>query len=471
MKCLMEVSIVISKDTEIFEIGKFVLEIGRDGDIEKLTREILNDNYKDDSDFINDIEKGIRNDVERQKNNIVGMDRGLLFICCERGSEALRDVLICYNDSNVINLIVSQAIYQLEEFRKDFNNKEYLDLYILRLDEIIYIFENEVILIENNLLKKVKEKMLKIYEQEDTVMKIRSRRKYISNVLLYNCEKWKEEMKKDNEEITSELDEFVARRTYEQYSFKEPGFYKNIIKLEKWTEFEEMTDLIKNELVKFDVNINYCDKIEQFINNEFSEDGVFPSDIMFIRNSMDNALSEMTLVATKMYSQARPNSSNPNFGFYYLKYFIYKNSEIEENVLTADGKQLKELIKEAKELVNKIEILRNAYIAHYDLTKLKEARSIQLDLGEFKRIHSISSKIFEILSLYRFHYYDSAYMNFIKYNGFENIVCKSYFMNNIQTTDLDRYLDILRSNLKPKLIERAEKVKNMMNQVNDSNDK
>lgn len=467
----MEVSIVISKDTEIFEIGKFCLEIGRDGNIEKLTREILNDKFKDNFDFINDIEKGVRNDIERQKDNIVGMDKGLLFVSCERGSEELRDVLICYNDNNVINWIILQAIYQLEEFRKDFKNKDVLDLFILRLDEIIYIFENEIILIENNLLKKVKENMLAIYEQEDTVMKIRSRRRYISEFLLYNCEKWKEEMKKDDEEITSELDEFVARRTYEQYSLKEPGFYKNIIKPDKWTEFEEMTDLIKNELIKFDVNINYCDKIENFINNEFSEDGVFPSDIMFIRNSMDNALSEMTLVSTKMYSQARPNSSNPNFGFDYLKYFIYTNSESKETVLTADGKQLKELIKEAKEMVNKIEILRNAYIAHYDLTKLKEARSIQLDLGEFKRIHSISSKIFEILSLYRFHYYDPAYMNLIKYNGFENIVCKSYVMNNIQTTDLDRYLDVLRLNLKPKLIERAEKVKNMMNQVKDNKDK
>lgn len=464
----MEVSIVISKDTRIFEIGKLTFDIGRDGVIEKLTKEIIDDNFKDNFDFINDIEKGICNDVDRQRNNIVGMTKGLLFICCEQGSEPLRDFLICYNNDTVINLIASRVICQLEDFQNNFNNKDDLDLYILRLDEIIYIFENEILLIEDNTLKEIKEKMLKIYDQEDNVLTIRKRRRYISDILLHNCERWKEEIKKEDEKITSELDEFVAGRTYEQNSFKELGFYKNIIKPDKWTEFEEMTDLIRNELVRFDVNINYCDKIERFINNEFSKDGVFPSDIMFIGNFMDNALSEMTLVATKMYSQARPNSSNPNFGFDYLKYFICASSENKETVVKIMGKQLKELIKEAKELVTKIEILRNAYIAHYDLTKLKEARSIQLDLEEFKRIHSISSRVFEILSLYRFHYYDSAYMNLIKYNGFENIVCKTYYMNKAQKTDLDRYLDVLRLNLKPKFIERIEKVNNMMNQVKDN---
>lgn len=465
----MDIYIVASKATKMFNIGKISVDIDLCDNIENYTIEIINEEFNRQVNLIDDIRECVYNDTIKEKDKINVNTKGVLFIYCERGMETLRDYVIFYNYKDELDKILYQifnrTMPQLEDFHKNFKDINNLDLYILRLDEIMYIFSEKDIALKNETLNEVREKILSLSEDRDNILKARARRRYISKFLLYNCERWRDDMKRDPIEIVSQLDEFVAGHTYDKSGLQEAGYYKNLLKPENWNEFEKMTDLIKNELVRFSININYYDRIQKFLNNEFSKEGVFPADIMFIKQFMDNAISEMILVSVKLYSKAKPNSDNQNFGFDYLKWFMIQSAEDKNEVTKFMGGKCKELIKSAKELVSKMEILRNAYIAHYDLQKIEEANDVKLEVNEFKKIHDISSKVLEILSLYRFNY-DSKYMNFIKIHGFKNIVCENIFINEEQHIDLDRYIDFLRLNFKSNLIKRSKEMERNLGKEN-----
>ncbi|KRF09639.1 hypothetical protein ASG89_15590 [Paenibacillus sp. Soil766] len=239
----------------------------------------------------------------------------------------------------------------------------------------------------------------------------------------------------------------ITETTHNMYSYKERFYYKNILCSEKRDNFEGMTGLIRNELINFDVNLFYCEKILKFINDEFKVKGVFPTDLIFVKQFINNSYLVLILTSTKLFSTAKPEQSN-NFGFDYLKHYNFLSciSDLRESVKEFNRGEVKDLIKRGKELVRDIIDLRHYYIAHYDIANLHLVKKIELDLQLFKDIYDVSVRIFELLSLHRFQRLNITYTNLIQLHGFKETVCQNKLLRGMQSNDIDRFFNALRKN-------------------------
>ena len=65
-------------------------------------------------------------------------------------------------------------------------------------------------------------------------------------------------------------------------SKKNPNYYKNLLDSNDFNEFEEILEFLKEELRNYYVNLEYSEKIIRFIENEFSIDRVFPTQLICI---------------------------------------------------------------------------------------------------------------------------------------------------------------------------------------------
>lgn len=366
------------------------------------------------------------------------------------------------NDEIELNKLINIGIKKIENFQVDFKAKYKIEDYIFLIDCIIFRFGILNGEFENKELQhfkgEINEKKQCAEDEEEKVSYIRG---VISEMIMTYSQKFNNMSFEDGEQYISnlsELQDYLEEETQQEYTESISTYYKNVLKEEAIEEFENMTELIKNELINYETNIVYCEKIINFITEEFSENGVFPMDLIFIKQFVYNATAQMILSTTKLYHDKPNMTAKRNFGFTYLRTFIRKNiidinnlgQEI--NSMLASFEQLK---KEVIKISEHMQSIRDSLIAHYDIDmeKIEEIKKIKIELETFKLVYKNSVKIFETLSLYRYHR-DSRYIRMIKKNGFEKTVCTNMLIHNpnlMARLDIENYLDLLRKNFRNNL--------------------
>ena len=97
--------------------------------------------------------------------------------------------------------------------------------------------------------------------------------------------------------IDKELTELLLEET-----MKHEHYYKNILTEESFDMFEKIVTLLQGEIQFFYENLIYTQKIFDFI-NEFNRDGVFPTDLLFLKTFLATASSNMILIACELLEE------------------------------------------------------------------------------------------------------------------------------------------------------------------------
>lgn len=349
--------------------------------------------------------------------------------------------------------IIEAGIDAVENFRVDFEDDKKLQRFLEILDAFFSLIDNP----ENKFEYNQSLAIQKRFESKKEVVTERDltwRRKG-SAMFFLNNSMWKDKMETD-EEIWSDMDRFLTEGTMNEYSKKIPLYYKNFMPNDKHSRFEEMVDLIRDELISYHTKLVYCKKILDFLNDEFSEQGVFPAQTNFLYQYLNTASSEMILVSTKLFSTANTKKS-VNFGFDYLKSYISQNSNNNNEVKAILGGELRNMINEGKKKCPKLIELRNSLIAHYDIEKVSETKKIKISYEELNEIYELSVIILQKLSFYRFDRLSCIYPELIRIHGFKHIVCQRFGINN-KHLDIDDYFSMLRKSFLPELIKMTEEL-------------
>ncbi|QZN76175.1 hypothetical protein [Paenibacillus sp. DR312] len=352
--------------------------------------------------------------------------------------------LLNHSCSNAIKLI--HIIYEQEEINDDDINK-----LLQRIDNIIFLLKEDV---EVNCsdLSHIKDSINNVDDSQDDESRHLYQREYITHYLMHlykNQERISDEDKYLDR--LSDINNKIIENTHQMYSSKINLFYKNFMPVENQKEFERMTDLIRDELRVYGVNLFYCKKIINFLNEEFSQQGVFPADLFFIKQFVHNSFFVLILTSEKLFSDANINKKK-NFGFEYLKNQIINScssNEISSSVQGLFRGEFRNFMNQGKRLRANIKDLRDSYIAHYDIYEIEHINKVELELLE--NIYEISVKLFKSLSLNRFERLDISYTKRIKIHGFKKIVCDTPLIHEKEHTDIDSFLDVLRKNFKDNL--------------------
>ncbi|WP_281526623.1 hypothetical protein [Intestinibacter bartlettii] len=228
-------------------------------------------------------------------------------------------------------------------------------------------------------------------------------------------------------------------------SKKDPNYYKNLLDSDDFNEFEEILEFLKEELKNYYVNLEYSEKIIKFIENEISMDRVFPTQLIFIKQFLNNAFDSMVLSIYKLYFDRGNIVKKTNCGIKYLQTFLNKKlvqtEESQRDILRKAGKK----IKETQTLGNNIVKIRNSRIAHCDIGKKSEVGKIVLQIETLKSIFENSVDILELLSLKYFEYKELADGEMISVHGFDNFVIKNIGINSDNNADLDLFFNTLCS--------------------------
>ena len=97
----------------------------------------------------------------------------------------------------------------------------------------------------------------------------------------------------------------------QEESKKNQNYYKNLLDSNDFNEFEELRN--------YYVNLEYSEKIIRFIENEFSIDRVFPTQLIFIKQFLNNAFDSMVLSIYKLYFDRGNIVKKTNCGIKYLQ--------------------------------------------------------------------------------------------------------------------------------------------------------
>jgi len=353
-----------------------------------------------------------------------------------------------------LNELLQEAIRKLDNFPEDFKCIDKLDAYLKVTDKIFQYLQGDDAIYENPDFVKLKNHYVNWFDDDCEEVKITKFRESISRLLLKNSKIWKEKFDEDGS-VWEKIDEFIVGRTFDVFTNRIPLYYKNILDHEHQIEFEKMVDLIRKELINYYLNIFYCNKIIHFLNDEFSIDGVFISDITFLQRYLDVAASEMILVCTKLFSKEK-SKNNENFGFEYLKNFIGKNNIKKREVNSILGDEVKKILNEGKNKIKELKEIRDGIIAHYDLKRVDELKKTKIKYELLEEMYELSVRLLEILSFNRFHRLTCVYPKLIKYNGFKKIVCQKMMPN---TVDIDNYFEVLRYNFLPRLRQISQQYK------------
>ncbi|WP_127533352.1 hypothetical protein [Paenibacillus kobensis] len=355
-------------------------------------------------------------------------------------NQASLDILF----NNAINII--HIIYEQEKI----NDEDINDLLQL-IDNIAFLLKEDIEVSCSD-LSHIKDSINKIDNSKDDESRHLYQREYITHFLMHLYKN--QERISDEEKYVDRLSDIrneITENTHQMYSSKIDLFYKNIMSVEKQKEFERMTDLIRDELHVFGVNLFYCRKIMNFIDGEFSQKGVFPTDLFFIKQFVHNSFFVLILTSEKLFAEANL-SKKKNFGFDYLKNQISNScssNEIRSSIQGLFGGEFRERMKQGRRLRAEIKDLRDSYIAHYDIYEIEHIKKVALEL--FEKIYEISVEIFESISLYRFERLNITYKNLIKIHGFKKTVCENALIHEKKHTDIDSFLDVLRKKFKENL--------------------
>ena len=241
---------------------------------------------------------------------------------------------------------------------------------------------------------------------------------------------------KYDEIIDKELSELLLKET-----MNHEYYYKNILKEESFDMFEKIVTLLQSEIQFFYENLVYTQKIFDFI-NEFNRDGVFPTDLLFLKTFLATASSNMILIACKLFFVGSVDyKTKENICFNYLRQYIFENAK-DKDIVQTKLRNVKNSLKTIKQELQPLDELRNTYIAHYQMNKAPE--SIKIDINSLKKIYDVACELLEELSLMYFQGKDIGEYNFIRYQGFKKAICQNLIMDNIQKLDIETYFDYLR---------------------------
>lgn len=328
----------------------------------------------------------------------------------------------------------------VENFRTDFKDAFILQAFLEHIDKIFELIDNPETKFECDKCIKL-QNCYRREKEEITERDTLRRRKMLAKLFLENSA-WKDKMEED-EEIWTDMDRFLIEGTMDEYNKKNSMYYKNFMADEAQGKYESMLELIRTELVSYSTKLMYCKKIISFLEKEFPEKGVILLHTHFLNEFLNTAVSEMILVAMKLFATTN-TSKNENFGFYQLKDYISKNCNGNKDVRAYLGnKELKKEMKKGQEKCLELKIIRDALIAHYDISRIQEARETRVSFEDLEEWYNLSVKILEKLSFYKFHRQDCVYARMINIHGFEKTVCQNIY-NSFSKTDLDEYLDVLR---------------------------
>ncbi len=236
--------------------------------------------------------------------------------------------------------------------------------------------------------------------------------------------------------IDKELSELLLKETMNHVYY-----YKNILTEESFDMFEKIVTLLQGEIHFFYENLVYTQKVFDFI-NEFNRDGVFPTDLLFLKTFLATASSNMILIACKLFFVGSVDyKTKENICFNYLRQYIFDNAK-DKDIVQTKLRNVKNSLKTIKQELQPLDELRNTYIAHYQMNKAPE--SIKIDINSLKKIYDVACELLEELSLMYFQGKDIGEYNFIRYQGLKKAICQNLIMDNIQKLDIEKYFDYLR---------------------------
>lgn len=128
----------------------------------------------------------------------------------------------------------------------------------------------------------------------------------------------------------------------------------------------------------------YTQKVFDFI-NEFKKDGIFHTDLLFLKTFLGTASSNMILIACKFFFfvGSVDYKTGENISFNYLRQYIFENAK-DKDIVQTKLRNVKNSLKTIKQELQPLDELRNTYIAHYQMNKAPE--SIKIDIISLKNI-------------------------------------------------------------------------------------
>lgn len=244
----------------------------------------------------------------------------------------------------------------------------------------------------------------------------------------------------EHEQYYKLIDEMLTNSLLEE-TVNHSNYYKKILREDAFETFEKIITLLQSEIQFFYENLVYTQKIFDFI-NEFNRDGVFPTDLLFLKTFLATASSNMILIACKLFFVGSVDyKTKENICFNYLRQYIFDNAK-DKDIVQTKLRNVKNSLKTIKLELLPLDELRNTYIAHYQMNKAPE--SIKIDINSLKKIYDVACELLEELSLMYFQGKDIGEYNFIRYQGFKKAICQNLIMDNIQKLDIEKYFDYLR---------------------------
>lgn len=241
------------------------------------------------------------------------------------------------------------------------------------------------------------------------------------------------------------IDEHIKDYFLEQRRHSTVTHYKNLMLDEEQADFENVLELLSNQLQRYDVNLFHCKKILDFL-EKYYPDEIFPQDTFFLNNYLGNTVDLMILTISKLYLDACDVQKKKNCGIKYLQSFIgikvNDKSNIKDTLKKASTK-----IKEVISIAEKLEPVRDKLIAHFDISDIETAQNVKMHINEFEEIYELSCEILELLSLGYFEYKDVFSQNMIQAHSFKFFVCQNCWCHNpnqYYESDIDSYLKTIK---------------------------
>ena len=249
-------------------------------------------------------------------------------------------------------------------------------------------------------------------------------------------------------QLTEEIEQYFFSKDNKKMN----GYYVNLLDPKCYDEFEQILNFLKRELLIYDVNLTYCKKILHFIDNEFSKKGILPTQLIFLKQFLNNASDSMILVIAKLYFDSCDIGKKQNCGIKYLQSFLNQEmrkitDDSKKNLLHQILKDAGKMIKEVKLIAPEIELLRNSSIAHYDIQSSENISNISIAINKMEKIYDLSAEILEYLSLKYFERANIFSAEMINLHGFKSFVIQNPWMHNpnpVGKMDLDLFFDTLK---------------------------
>ena len=368
-----------------------------------------------------------------------------------------------------VDALIKKGIELSKNFRIEFEDEHKLSSFLALLDSILNIVGNPDSKIKNPGLQEGQQFFLNENggngDNDDSSstftdsLKERAlmwKRKELAKIILDNSPYWCEALKAEKDAtraqqeadpdnsspldgIWADMDKFITVGTMEEFSKKNPDFYKNFMLEEDQKVFTDSLEFIRNELRLYSEILVYTNKIVPAL-NEYSEKGAFPTQTIFLNHYLTMGVLNMVSIASKLFSVTNGEKS---FGFAYLKNWLSrKYYTVQEVRSVLSSEDVKEQMKRGENYRQQFEDVRNQYLAHYDPRNLDVLKTFRIEQETLKEIYDLCVNMLERFSFKYFHRHEQ-YGLFIEFNGFE-FICRNPWLSPKSRCDIDDFLDILK---------------------------